>query len=117
MVKAEPTPGNLRVLRHGFNSRNAVLLGPDGERYLLPILTKIKLLTLDDRGLLLTGIEIYPPRGSKGSGPMFKQTWWCVLRDPPVPQPAPLADPFALQRLREAAEIGRTKSTLDRRRR
>ncbi|MEJ8825096.1 hypothetical protein WKW80_24220 [Variovorax humicola] len=53
--------------------RIAVLLDADGERYLLPVLDKVRQLAVNDRGMLLTGIEIYP-LGSKAP-----QTWWCLL--------------------------------------
>jgi hypothetical protein len=45
-----------------------VLLGPDGARYVVPLLDKVRLLAPNDQGVLLTGNEIIPPRGSKGSG-------------------------------------------------
>ena len=47
--------------------RIAVQLDADGERYLLPVLDKVRQLAVNDRGMLLTGIEIYPPRGSKAT--------------------------------------------------
>lgn len=116
MVKADPASGELRIRRHGFNSRIAVLLGPDGERYKLPVLTKIRVLELNDRGLLLSGYEVYPPRGAKGSGTVFPQTWWCVLRGVPDFAPASVERAQALVRSREASEIGRTMAAHDRRR-
>ena len=64
-IQADPTRGELRVLRKGMK-RIAVLLGPDGERYLAPVLDKVRLLALNDRGALLAGFEIFPSRGSKG---------------------------------------------------
>ncbi|MDM0058901.1 hypothetical protein [Variovorax fucosicus] len=117
MVKADPASGELRIRRHGFNSRIAVLLGPDGERYKLPVLTKIRVLELNDRGLLLSGYEVYPPRGTKGSGTVFPQTWWCLLREMPDFAPASVERARALVRSREASEIGRTMAAHDRRRR
>lgn len=117
MVKADPARGDLRIRRHGFNQRIAVLLGPDGERYLLPVLTKIRVLELNDRGLLISGYEVYPARGAKGSSTVFPQTWWCMLREGPEIAPASVARAQALARSREASEIGRTMSTHDRRRR
>jgi len=117
MVKADPASGELRIRRHGFNSRIAVLLGPDGERYKLPVLTKIRVLELNDRGLLLSGYEVYPPRGAKGSGTVFPQTWWCVLRGAPDFAPASVERARALVRSREASEIGRTMASHDKRRR
>lgn len=117
MVKADPARGDLRIRRHGFNQRIAVLLGPDGERYMLPVLTKIRVLELNDRGVLISGYEVYPPRGAKGSGPVFPQTWWCLLREGPEVAPASVARAQAKARSREASEIGRTMSAHDRRRR
>ena len=90
-IQAHPVPGELRVQRRGMK-RIAVLLQADGERYALPVLDKIKLLALNDRGVLLSGIEVHPPRGTKGNGPIYPQTWWCVLRDADMPTqgaPAP----------------------------
>ncbi|RZI69716.1 MAG: hypothetical protein EOP80_17700 [Variovorax sp.] len=117
MVKADPARGDLRIRRHGFNQRIAMLLGPDGERYLLPVLTKIRVLEMNDRGLLISGYEVYPPRGTKGSGPVFLQTWWCLLREGPEVAPASVARAQAMARSRAAAEIGRTMTMHDRRRR
>ncbi|MBT2299592.1 hypothetical protein J7E70_03855 [Variovorax paradoxus] len=50
--------GDLRVHREGMK-RVTVLLAPDGERYLLPLVDKVKLVAIDERGLLLTGIEAF----------------------------------------------------------
>lgn len=117
LIKADPARGDLRIRRHGFNSRIAMLLAADGETYKLPVLTKIRALEMNDQGLLLAGYEVYPPRGSKGSGPVFPQTWWCVLREMPGAVPVSVEAARALARSREAAEIGRTMSAHDRRRR
>ena len=87
-IERAPVRGELRVYRKGMK-RVAVLLGPDGERYLIPLLDKAKLLDVDHRGLLITGIELYPARGAKGNGPMFPQTWWCELVHTPSASPAP----------------------------
>ena len=84
----------------------AVLLGVDGETYVLPVLDKVRLLAKYDRGVLLSGVECFPPRGAKGSGPMYQQTWWCVLRGGPA---RTIADPAVARRLErehEAREIG-----------
>ena len=81
-IAADPARGELRVQRKGMK-RVAVLLGADGERYVLPLLDKVRLLALNERGVLLAGIEVFPPRGSKGTGPMYPQTWWCVLKGGP----------------------------------
>ena len=37
---------------------------------MLPVIDKVKLLTINDRGVLLSGIEIFPARGAKGNGPI-----------------------------------------------
>lgn len=116
MSKADPARGDLRIRRHGFHHRIALLLAPDGETYKLPVLTKIRALEMNDRGLLLSGYEVYPPRGSKGSGPVFPQTWWCMFRDAPN-VPVSVEAARSLARSREASEIGRTMSAHDRRHR
>lgn len=116
-VKADPARGDLRIRRHGFRQRIAVLLSPDGEGYTLPVLTKSRVLELNDRGLLMSGYEVYPARGAKGSGPVFPQTWWCMLREGPKFAPASVARAQALARSRDASEIGRTMSAHDSRRR
>lgn len=71
--------GELVVRRRGYG-RIAQLLAADGERYLLPVLDKARILAIDHRGILLGGLEVFPPRGSKGAGTRFPQTWWCVLQ-------------------------------------
>ena len=76
---AQRVHGELQVYRKGMK-RVAVLLAADGETYVVPLLDKVRLLALDERGLLLTGTEVYQPRGGKGTGPMFRQTWWCELK-------------------------------------
>jgi len=88
---------------HAFNSRIAVLLGPDGERYQLPVLTKIRVLELNERGRLLSGYEVYPPRGAKGKGPVFPQKWWCVLRNEVRFAPVSVEGARALARSRNPA--------------
>lgn len=72
--------GELVVRRRGYHGRIAQLLAVDGERYLLPVLDKARVLAIDHRGILLGGWEVYPPRGSKGPGTRYPQTWWCVLQ-------------------------------------
>jgi hypothetical protein len=68
-IEANPVRGELRAQRRGFNNRMAVLLKADGEHYALPVLDKVKLLKLNDRGVLLRGIEMHSPRGAIGIGP------------------------------------------------
>ena len=80
-IKRSPARGELIVIRRGYNNRTAMLLAPDGETYVVPVLDKVRILAVNGRGIMLSGIEVYPPRGSKGSGTRFVQSWWCVLRD------------------------------------
>ena len=104
-IAAEPAHGELQVYRKGMK-RVAVLLGRDGESYVLPLLDKVKLLAINDRGLLLTGTEVHPTRGAKGTGPMFPQTWWCDLHPKPH---STIADPAESRRReleRQAREVG-----------
>ena len=106
-IEAEPAHGELQVFRKGMK-RVAVLLAPDRESYVVPLLDKVRLLAINERGLLLTGIEIYLTRGAKGTGPMFPQTWWCELASKPRTS---IADPAAArqrERERQAREIGKT---------
>jgi hypothetical protein len=104
-IEAEPAHGELQVFRKGMK-RVAVLLGRDGESYVIPLLDKAKLLAVDDRGLLLTGVEIYPTRGGKGTGPMFVQTWWCELNPKPRSTVANPAEARRRERERQAREVG-----------
>jgi hypothetical protein len=104
-IEADPVRGELRVQRKGMK-RIAVLLKSDGERYALPVLDKVRMLALNDRGVLLAGVELYAPRGSKGSGPSYPQTWWCVLRGGPARTEASPAESRAKEREREAHRIG-----------
>ena len=92
--------------RRGFNNRMAMLLGPDGERYMLPVLDKVRLLAMNDRGVLLSGVECFPPRGAKGRGLMYPQTWWCVLRGGPPRTEGSPAEARALERELEARRVG-----------
>lgn len=113
-IQAHPVAGELMVHRRGFNGRMAKLLARDGETYLIPVLDKIKLLTINDRGILLSGYEMRPPRGSKGPGATYPQTWWCVTRHVPPREQASPADARAMERARalrrEGEEVGRTMS-------
>lgn len=86
--------------------RVAVLLAADRESYLLPLLDKVRLLAINERGILLTGIEVYPARGAKGTGPMYPQTWWCETN----PKARPLANPAEARR-RERERQAREVST------
>ncbi|MGK6308340.1 hypothetical protein [Variovorax sp. DT-64] len=104
-IEAEPAHGELQVFRKGMK-RVAVLLGRDGESYVIPLLDKAKLLALDDRGLLLTGVEIYPTRSGKGTGPMFVQTWWCELNPKTRSTVANPAEARRRERERQAREMG-----------
>jgi hypothetical protein len=103
-IGAEPAHGDLQVYRKGMK-RVAVLLAADRENYVVPLLDKVRLLAINERGILLTGIEVYPARGAKGTGPMYQQTWWCETN----PKARPLADPAEArrgERERQAREVG-----------
>ena len=104
-IAAEPAHGELQVYRKGMK-RVAVLLGRDGESYVIPPLDKVRLLAINDRGLLLTGIEVHPTRGAKGTGPMFPQTWWCDLTPKARPTIADPAEARRRERERQAREVG-----------
>lgn len=80
-VQAHPVAGELVVHRRGFNRRIAKLLAKDGETYLIPLLDKVQLLTINDRGVLLSGYEMHPPRGSRGGGGDLQAD--VVVRDEP----------------------------------
>ncbi|MDM0110037.1 hypothetical protein QTH97_34400 [Variovorax sp. J22R24] len=105
-IQASPVRGELRVQQRGFNSRMAVLLKADGEHYALPVLDKVRLLALNETGVLLKGMEVHPPRGAKGNGPMYPQTWWCILRGGPVRTQGSPAEARAMERERQAREFG-----------
>ncbi len=85
--------------------RVAVLLAADRESYLLPLLDKVKLLAINERGILLAGIEVYPARGAKGTGPMYQQTWWCET-NPKARPPGNPAEARRRERERQAREVG-----------
>ena len=104
-IEAEPVHGELQVYRKGMK-RVAVLLGRDGESYVIPLLDKVKLLAINERGMLLTGIEVYPTRGAKGTGPMFAQTWWCDLSPKGRPTIADPAEARRRERERQARDVG-----------
>ena len=104
-IAGSPTRGELRVLRKGMK-RVAVLLAHDGETYLLPLLDQVKLLAMNQQGVLLKGLEVLPPRGAKGPDTLFPQTWWCVLRGEPLhAEPSPAAA-RARERERQARDVG-----------
>jgi hypothetical protein len=88
------------------------------------VLDKVKLLAVNQRDVLISGLEMHPPKGLKGSGPVYQQTWWCVThQEVPKPPEAPAVRPNALEAVkaqelrREADEIGRTMSAHSGRRR
>lgn len=89
--------------------RIALLLAEDGESYKLPVLTKVKLLELEPRGLLISGVEVYAGRNDKRDGPSYPQAWWCMPRPRPVSNQAARARE-EWQGRQAAQEIGRTFS-------
>ena len=68
----------------------ATLVDTDGERYLLPVLDRARLVKIRGSGLLITGIEVIPRGiGMKNiKADHYPQTWWCVPM-PQVAHPAP----------------------------
>ncbi|MDM0042171.1 hypothetical protein QTI05_24245 [Variovorax sp. J22R193] len=66
--------------RPGRSVMKAVLLGADGERYVLPVLDHARVVEVRGEGLLITGMEVIPTsRGIKNiKSDRYPQTWWCV---------------------------------------
>ena len=104
-IRADFARGELQIYRKGMK-RVAVLLAPDGETYVLPLLDKVKLLAMNHCGVLLTGTEIYPTRNEKGTGPMYRQTWWCELNPKSYTAVADPAEARRRERERQARKIG-----------
>ena len=107
-IRESGVAGDLRVRRRGMG-RIALLLAPDGETYLAPVLTRVRLLEVEPRGLLLTGVEAYPGRSDKRDGPRFVQTWWCMPCRRPLDRRGAELVQHAQDR-RTAHEVGRTMS-------
>lgn len=65
-----------------------MLLVPGTTKYAIPVMDQARILKVNDRGLLVTGMEIFPTtRGIKNvKSDDFPQTWWCEFRNeqPPV---------------------------------
>lgn len=120
-IRANGRRGDLVVRRRGMG-RLAMLLKPDGKTYVVPVLDRARLLEVNERGLLLTGLERIPPRGSKGDGTSYAQTWWCevpaVVDLNRVAVPASAEKAAAMreaQEVRDAYEIGRAMTQGSRR--
>lgn len=75
---------------------------------MLPVLDKVRLLAIDDRGVLLSGIEMHPARGLKGSRPMYDQVWWCVTKNVPPRHVPTLGEAEEREARERGREIGRT---------
>jgi hypothetical protein len=58
----------------------AALVVTGGERYIFPMLDRVRLVKIRGDGLLISGFEIMPlSRGIKNiKADYFLQTWWCV---------------------------------------
>ena len=58
----------------------ASLIGADGERYVIPVLDRARVVELRGPGFLIAGDEIIPiSRGAKNiRSERYRQTWWCV---------------------------------------
>ena len=93
-VQAHPVAGELVVHRRGFNRRIAKLLAKDGETYLIPVMDKVRLLTINDRGVLLGGYEMHPAEGLQGVKRGLSAD--VVVRDQPCPRERPI-EPGGLQ--------------------
>ncbi|CAN7750207.1 MULTISPECIES: hypothetical protein [unclassified Variovorax] len=104
-IEADPVPGELLVYRKGMK-RVAVLVGPDRESYLIPLLDKVTLLDINAHGLLITGTEVHPARSAKGTGPMFPQTWWCEINPTRRARSPSPADARRREYERHAREMG-----------
>lgn len=66
--------------RPGRSVMVAMLLGIDGESYVLPVLDLARVLRVRGNGLLITGLEVIPTsHGSKNiKSDRYQQTWWCL---------------------------------------
>ena len=120
-IRANGRRGDLVVRRRGMG-RLAMFLAADGKTYVVPVLDRAKLLEVNERGLLLTGLERIPPRGREGDGTSYAQTWWCevpaVVELDRVVVPAGAKRAAAMreaQEVRDAYEIGRAMTQGSRR--
>lgn len=82
--------------RPGRSVMAAMLLGADGESYVVPVLDQARVLRIRGKGVLIAGIEVVPRgRGAKIiKADRFRQTWWCVPAAPRDGQPFPRAEPL-----------------------
>ena len=71
-IKARPARGELIVRRRGHFHRVALLTTPEG-RNVIPVMGKVKILELNNQGVLLAGLEMLPGRGSRDDGPTYPQ--------------------------------------------
>ena len=86
LIRSTPSRGDLHFDHRIWDPRparqimKATLLADDGERYLLPVLDRARLVTIRGNGMLITGTEVIP----RGTGmkniraDYYPQTWWCV---------------------------------------
>jgi hypothetical protein len=88
--------------RHQF--MKAVLLGSDGETYLLPVIDEAQI-EIRPTGILIAGKELIPRgRGVKNiKCDVYPQSWWCV---PIRPEDQPRGDPSPAAARAEARRRG-----------
>ena len=74
--------------RPGRSVLMAMLVGADGESYVIPVLDRARVTQIRGKGVLIAGIELQPRGRSVKNiqADRYRQTWWCV------PQPVPLHD-------------------------
>lgn len=66
--------------RPGRSVMVAMLLRPDGESYVIPVLDRARVTRIRGKGVLIAGVEVNPRgRGLKNiKADRYRQTWWCV---------------------------------------
>lgn len=91
VVQRHPVHGELlfterlHAPRPGRSVMVAMLLRPDGESYVIPVLDRARVTRIRGKGVLIAGTEVNPRgRGLKNiKADRYHQTWWCV----PAPSP------------------------------
>ena len=86
VVRRAPRRGELRFQLRligkspQWHVMKASLIGPDGARYVAPVLDQARLVTIQRDGLLITGTEVIPTsRGIKNiKADYFRQSWYCI---------------------------------------
>ena len=65
--------------RPGRSVMVAMLLAPDGESYVIPVLDQARVLRIRGHGFLIAGVEVHPRRRAMKNiqADRYRQTWWC----------------------------------------